>query len=107
MADIPPRAATPADGKNPSSAVQRDRTRGVASMIIGATVALLAPLTGFLGGTIVGSSSTVADLDPLFLWLFVGMVVGGIGGAVAIMGALRWVRANRRSQMTTVDESDA
>ena len=61
-------------------------------------MALLAPLAGFLGGTMVGSSGTVSDLDPLFLWLFVGMVVGGIGGVVAIMGALRWNRANHGSR---------
>ena len=63
-------------------------------IIIGTAVALFAPLTGFLGGTIVGPSGAVGDLDPLFLWLFVGMVIGGIGGVVAIMGALRWTRAN-------------
>ena len=61
-------------------------------------MALFAPLAGFLGGTIVGSSGTVGDLDPLFLWLFVGMVIGGIGGVVALMGALRWNRANHGSR---------
>jgi len=94
MTDIPPRADTPSASERPSSLAQRDRTRGVGWIIIGATVALIAPLTGFLGGTIVGSSSTVGKLDPLFLWLFVGMVIGGIGGVVAILGALRWNRAN-------------
>lgn len=94
MADIPPRADTPAGSEDPSSPAQPDRTRGAPSIVIGAMVALLAPLAGFLGGTMVGSSGTVGDFDPLFLWLFVGMVVGGIGGVVAIMGALRWTRAN-------------
>ena len=60
-------------------------------------MALFAPLTGFLGGTIVGSSGGAGDLDPHFLWLFVGMVVGGVGGLVAILGALRWHRANHGS----------
>lgn len=67
-------------------------------MVIGALVALLAPLAGFLGGTMVGSSGSGDDLDPLFLWLFVGMVIGGIGGVVAIIGALRWNRANHGSR---------
>ena len=98
MADIPPRADAPSVSEHPSSPVQRDRARGVRSIVIGAIVALLAPLAGFLGGTMVGSSGTVGDLDPLFLWLFVGMVVGGIGGVVAIMGALRWNRANHGSR---------
>ena len=97
MTDTPPHPDTPAVNEHLSSPAQRDRKRGVGSIIIGATVALLAPLTGFLGGTIVGSSGTVGDLDPLFLWLFVGMVIGGIGGVVAIMGALRWTRANHDS----------
>ena len=87
MADIPARAGA-----------QPDRTRGVRLIVIGAIVALLAPLAGFLGGTMVGSSGSVDDLDPLFLWLFVGMVTGGIGGVVAIMGALRWNRANHSSR---------
>jgi len=75
-----------------------DATRGVRSIVVGTVVALLAPLAGFLGGTMVGSSGTVGDLDPLFLWLFVGMVVGGLGGVVAITGALRWNRANHGSR---------
>jgi len=98
MADIPPRADAPAASEHPSSPAQRDRTRGVGSIIIGVAVALFAPLAGFLGGTIVGSSGTVGDLDPLFLWLFVGMVIGGVGGVVALMGALRWNRANHGSR---------
>lgn len=83
MSDIPARAG-----------VQHDRTRGVRSVVIGALVALLAPLAGFLGGTMVGSSDSRDALDTLFLWLFMGMVIGGIGGVVAIMGGLRWHRAN-------------
>ena len=71
---------------------------GTAAIIIGGALAIFAPLAGFLGGTIVGSSGTVGELDPLFLWLFVGMIVGGIGGVVAIMGALRWNRANHGSR---------
>jgi len=98
MADIPPRADATTAGEPPSSPTERDRTRGVGWIIIGTAVALLAPLTGFLGGTIVGSSGGAGELDPLFLWLFVGMVIGGIGGGVALMGALRWNRANLGSR---------
>ncbi|MBC7596187.1 MAG: hypothetical protein H7288_20050 [Kineosporiaceae bacterium] len=70
---------------------------GAAAIIFGGAVALFAPLTGFLGGTIVGSTDRAGELDPLFLWLFVGMIVGGIGGVIAILGALRWNRANHDS----------
>jgi len=72
--------------------------QGIASIIIGSALAVFAPLAGFLGGTMVGSSGGVGELDPMFLWLFVGMIIGGIGGVVAIMGALRWNRANRGSR---------
>ena len=75
-----------------------DALRGVRLIVAGTIVALLAPLAGFLGGTMVGSSGPVEELDPLFLWLFVGMVIGGIGGVVAIMGALRWNRADQGSR---------
>lgn len=61
-------------------------------------MALFAPLTGFLGGTIVGSSGGAGELDPRFLWLFIGMVIGGMGGVVAILGALRWNQANHGSR---------
>lgn len=61
-------------------------------------MALLAPLTGFLGGTIVGTSGGAGEFDALFLWLFIGMVIGGMGGLVAILGALRWHRANHGSR---------
>lgn len=71
---------------------------GIAAIIVGGALAVFAPLAGFLGGTMVGSSGGVGELDPLFLWLFGGMIIGGIGGVVAIMGALRWNRANHGSR---------
>ena len=98
MADRPTHTDVTAAGEDPSSTPEPDRTRGVGWIVIGATVALLAPLTGFLGGTIVGSSGGSGDLDPRFLWLFVGMVIGGMGGVVAILGLLRWNQANHGSR---------
>lgn len=98
MADVPLRAGAPAAGEHPPPPTEQDRTRGLRSIVIGAMVALLAPVFGFLGGTMVGSSGPFDDLDPLFLWLFVGMVIGGTGGVVAIMGALRWHQANHGSR---------
>ena len=97
MADIPPRPETTTASEHPSPSTG-DRTRGVGWIIIGATVALFAPLAGFLGGTIVGSSGDAGELDPRFVWLFVGMVIGGMGGVVAILGVLRWNQANHGSR---------
>ncbi|MBC7442009.1 MAG: hypothetical protein H7311_05755 [Ramlibacter sp.] len=71
-----------------------DRTRSIRLMLIGAFVGIFAPIAGFLGGTIVGVDQTVGGLEPLFVWLFVGMIVGLLGVAVGILGALRWVKGN-------------
>ena len=72
----------------------RDRTLSIRLMLIGAFVGIFAPIAGFLGGTIVGVDQTVGGLEPLFVWLFVGMIIGMIGVAVGILGALRWVKGN-------------
>ncbi len=50
--------------------------------------------TGFLGGTIVDADQLIGGLEPLFVWLFLGMMVGGVGVCVGIIGALRWVKGN-------------
>ena len=70
----------------------RDRTISIRLMLIGAFVGIFAPIAGFLGGTIVGVDQTVGGLEPLFVWLFVGMIVGMLGVAIGILGALRWVK---------------
>ena len=70
----------------------RDRTVSIRLMLIGAFVGIFAPIAGFLGGTMVGVDQTVGGLEPLFVWLFVGMIVGMLGVAVGILGALRWVK---------------
>lgn len=67
---------------------------GIRPLILGAVVAVLGPLAGFLGGSMNGSSLTDQP-DPLFVWLFSGLVVGGIGAVVAFVGGLRWWRTNR------------
>lgn len=72
----------------------RDRTLSIRLMLIGAFVGIFAPIAGFLGGTIVGVDQTVAGLEPLFVWLFVGMTIGMLGVAVGILGGLRWVKGN-------------
>lgn len=66
---------------------------GLKMIVAGAIILFLAPLAGFLGGTMIGSPASETSLDPMFLWLFVGMVAGGVGGAVALLGVLRWLRS--------------
>ncbi|TFB88281.1 hypothetical protein E3O44_06345 [Cryobacterium algoricola] len=72
----------------------QDKGVSIRLMLIGVLVGLFGPIGGFLAGTIVSADHTVAGLEPLFVWLFVGMLVGGAGVAVGIIGALRWVRGN-------------
>ena len=50
-----------------------------------------------------GSPDTETQLDPMFLWLFVGMVAGGIGGAIALVGLLRWLRSQPRGSAVSTD----
>ncbi|TFC01006.1 hypothetical protein E3O42_11000 [Cryobacterium adonitolivorans] len=92
----PARASAPsADGAGDGSQTPRQpSTRGIRSVVFGTLVAVFAPLAGFLGGTIVGSTGSMTELDPLFVWLFLGLIVGGAGAILAIVGALRWIRAN-------------
>lgn len=67
---------------------------GLRMLVLGALVMVLAPLAGFLGGSIVGESQE-HRIDPLAVWLFAGIVIGGVGGIIAFVGGLRWLRANR------------
>ena len=73
--------------------------RGMWQVALGAALAVLAPLAGFLGGTMAGPSDTVVDVDPLLAWLIGGLAVGGVGVFVAILGGLRWHRANRHRHL--------
>ena len=74
--------------------MNENQSAGVRSIILGSLLAVLAPLGGFLGGSMAGTSGPRDDIDPLVLWLAAGMIVGGIGVAIAIWGGLTWVRAN-------------
>lgn len=73
-------------------------TRAAWTGALGTAVAVLAPLAGFLGGTVAGPSSS-GRFDPLFLWLLVGMVVGGVGAVVAVVAWSRWYRSVRRDRV--------
>ena len=88
MADSPTRAAAPEQ----SSHLE---VSGMWLVVLGSVLAILAPLAGFLGGTIVGSSGVDSEMDPLLLWLIVGLGVGGVGVLIAFLGGLRWHRGNR------------
>lgn len=71
-------------------------------LIIGGTViAALGPLFGFLLGSIAGPTDD-SDLDPIFLFMMIGIVVGGLGVGMVILGGMRHVR-HRRTLQTPVE----
>ena len=57
--------------------------------LVGLAVAVLAPLFGFLVGGTFGAGTTGESIDPMFLSLFIGIVIGGIGVLVALSGGAR------------------
>jgi predicted lipid-binding transport protein (Tim44 family) len=62
----------------------------------GGMIAALGPLFGFLVGSMVGS--TDADLQPVFLYLMIGIIIGGLGVVMMILGARRLLRQRRLDQ---------
>jgi len=69
---------------------------GLWLIIFGCLIMLLAPLTGFLGGTMFGSVGGELDINALTWWLVAGLGVGGVGVLVTALGVMRWVRASRQ-----------
>jgi uncharacterized membrane protein len=68
---------------------------GMWQVALGAVLAVLAPLAGFLGGTLAGPGEDSVSVDSLLAWLIGGLCVGGIGVLIALGGGLRFHRANR------------
>jgi hypothetical protein len=68
-------------------------------IVVGCVVAALAPLFGFLGGSMIGSGTGTGELDPIYLLLFAGIVIGGLGVGLAILGVRRLI-AHRRTTST-------
>lgn len=60
--------------------------------LLGATLAVLAPLAGFLAGSATGAVTRPGAQGG---WLVAGLVLGGLGVLCAFVGALRWWRASR------------
>ncbi|MEV0901276.1 hypothetical protein [Actinoplanes sp. NPDC049802] len=69
---------------------------GVWLVIIGAGVTVLGPLFGFLIGTILGTEAKALGLSPIFLFLFLGFLIGGVGLGIVLLGIRRILR-NRKT----------
>jgi hypothetical protein len=66
---------------------------GLWLMIGGAAVTALAPLFGFLIGSMSDETGADGRYGPRYEWLFAGFVVGGLGAAVMLYGVYRYFRA--------------
>ena len=63
----------------------------------GGVVAALGPLFGFLLGSMAGGTTDAGDLDPIYLFLLLGLVIGGLGVGVLMLGVRRVIRQRRSS----------
>ena len=61
-------------------------------LLLGVAVAALAPLLGFLWGGTFGPGDGSDAFSPIYLGLFVGVVVGGLGVVLALWGGVRLYR---------------
>lgn len=60
--------------------------------VLGCFFAVLAPLIGFLGGSVSGAGNDPTGRQ-LALWLTIGLIIGGLAVLTAFIGALKWWRA--------------
>lgn len=56
---------------------------------VGVIVAALAPLLGFLVGVMTKRPDDPALLNPIYLGLFTGVIIGGVGVLSAVVGGIR------------------
>lgn len=75
--------------------VLTDVPPGLWLVIGGGAVAALGPLFGLLIGSMLGSTTDRESLEPIYLFLFLGLAVGAVGVAVMILGARRLVQRDR------------
>jgi uncharacterized membrane protein len=64
-------------------------------LVLGLCITTLAPLFGFLYGSMRGADPDAA-MPPMYWGLFIGFVIGGLGLAMAIVGAWKLWTASRR-----------
>lgn len=71
---------------------------GLWPLLLGVALAALAPMAGFLVGSAIGvGDDPAAEFDPMYLALFAGILVGGVGVVIAIAGGWRlWRHSHRR-----------
>lgn len=79
---------------------------GSSVLILGVVIAALAPLLGFLGGSLMGAESPGEFLfEPIYWGLFLGVIIGAMGVLMSILGGVRLWRHNKERKLMseTVD----
>lgn len=76
--------------------------------VLGVCVAALAPLFGFLIGSMVSSPDEDVWLQPIYWGLFIGIVVGGLALLVAVFGGWRLWKYSRlgRDEIGVAEETE-
>lgn len=64
-------------------------------LLLGVALAALAPLLGFLWGGSVGASEDPEAFSPIYLGLFLGVLVGSLGVVLALWGGVKLYRHNQ------------
>ncbi len=67
---------------------------GVAIMVLGAAIAVLAPMFGLLAGSMAGSPDPDST-GPLFQYFVAGLMLGGVGVVIVYLGFRRLRRWQR------------
>lgn len=62
---------------------------GFWATLLGVAIAALAPLLGFLSGVMSKDAGDDAFMSPIYLGLMVGVIIGGLGVALAVFGGIR------------------
>ncbi len=62
---------------------------GFWATLLGVAIAALAPLFGFLSGVMSKGAGDDAFMSPIYLGLMVGVIIGGLGVALAVFGGIR------------------
>lgn len=65
---------------------------GLWPLLLGGAVAALAPLLGFLWGGTFGPGGPDRAFSPIYLGLFLGVLVGSLGVVLALWGGVRLYR---------------
>lgn len=79
---------------------------GFWTLVLGTSLAVLAPMFGFLAGTMTGSPDPSAAMTPLYWGLLLGFLLGGLGTIVAVLGLWRLWTHHRRGDAARRDEAD-